>query len=71
MNAFRYLAVSNVGVYVHASDNLESLLATLGEIADPASGQDIVVWRDGKTVAAMFWGDGSFIICESVEEGRP
>jgi antitoxin (DNA-binding transcriptional repressor) of toxin-antitoxin stability system len=66
---FKYVALVGSS-FVEADDNLNDLLRAVRQLHDRETGEDVVIWRDGKRIAAVVHHDGSETIYEPMEGSR-
>jgi hypothetical protein len=53
--------------YLESDNDLDVLLDLLRQLHDPAHGEDVVVWCEDRTVAAVLKADGRIIRLDGAE----
>ncbi len=66
LSAPRYIAMVAED-YLESDNDLDVLLGLLRELHDPAHGEDICVWCEDRTIAAIMKADGRIIRFDSSE----
>ena len=62
----RYVAVCG-DEYLESDDDLDALLSLLRDLADPDSGEDVCIWRDGIHIAAVVLSSGAVHAFETIQ----
>lgn len=65
-DAPRFIAVTFDGENIGSDDNLGALLDALHKTYDSDQDEELVVWRDAETVAAVVRRDGSVALFEEI-----
>jgi hypothetical protein len=68
-----FVAVTYDGESIAADDNLAVVLEQLRKLHDPDDGEELAVWRDGSTIAAVARADGSIHVFDkqAAQEAPP